>query len=129
MSSNFREEAPSFWKRDLTGQFDVRCLVAWQDHGKRSGQGPIRAYPKDPELGTDVPIRHAIRSEAARHWWQQRRADNLAIACFIEADRGLVDPNGPDLGQTVLQSTIRAFDARRLRSAAARSAPPTATRR
>ena len=80
------------------------------------GTRKIRACPKDPEL-----LHELVR--------QQRRADNLAIACFIEADRGLVDPNGPDLGQIVLRSTIRAFVLRRLRSAAARSAPPTATRR
>ncbi len=60
------------------------------------GTRKIRACPKDPEL-----LHELVR--------QQRRADNLAIACFIEADRGLVDPNGPDLRQIVLRSTIRAF--------------------
>ena len=60
------------------------------------GTRKIRAYPKDPEL-----LHELVR--------QQRRADNLAIACSIEVDRGLVDPNGPDLKQTVLRSTIRAF--------------------
>ena len=60
------------------------------------GTRKIRACPKDPDL-----LHELVR--------QQRRADNLAIACFIEADRGLVDPNGPDLGQIVLRSTIRAF--------------------
>ena len=40
---------------------------------------------------------------------QQRRAYNLAIACFREADAGLVDPRGPDLKRTSLRSTIRDF--------------------
>ena len=40
---------------------------------------------------------------------QQRRAYNLAIACFREADAGLVDPGGPDLKQTALRATIRDF--------------------
>ena len=40
---------------------------------------------------------------------QQRRAYNLAIACFREADAGLVDPKGPDLKQTALRATIRDF--------------------
>ena len=60
------------------------------------GTRKIRAYPKDPEL-----LHELVR--------QQRRADNLAIVCFIEADRGLVDPKGSDLKQTALRVTIRAF--------------------
>ena len=40
---------------------------------------------------------------------QQRRACNLAVACFREADDGLVDPKGPDLKRTALRATIRDF--------------------
>ena len=40
---------------------------------------------------------------------QQRRACNLAIACFMEVDRGLVEPKGPDLERTALRATIRDF--------------------
>ena len=40
---------------------------------------------------------------------QQRRACNLAVACFREADTGLVDPKGPDLKRTALRATIRDF--------------------
>ena len=48
------------------------------------GTRKIRACPKNPEM-LHEPVR------------QRRRACNLAIACFIEADRGLVDPQGQDL--------------------------------
>ena len=44
--------------------------------------------------------------ELIRH---QRREYNLAIACFIEADRGLTDRKGDDLKQTALRATIRDF--------------------
>ncbi len=40
---------------------------------------------------------------------QQRRAYNLAIACFREADTGRLDPKGPDLKQTALRATVRDF--------------------
>ncbi len=60
------------------------------------GTGKIGACPKNPEL-----LHELVR--------QQRRACNLAISCFMEADRGLVEPQGPDLGQTALRATIRDF--------------------
>ncbi len=55
------------------------------------GARKIRACPKNPEM-LHEPVR------------QQRRACSLAIACFIEADRGLVDPKGQDLKRTALRS-------------------------
>ena len=60
------------------------------------GTGKIGACPKNPEL-----LHELVR--------QQRRACNLAIACFMEVDRGLVEPKGPDLEQTALRATIRDF--------------------
>ena len=104
-SSNFREEASNFWKRTIfpTGSTSVASLrlslpsvTPAMGSVLVKGTRKIRAYPKDPEL-----LHELVR--------QQRRAYNLAIACFIEADRGLVDPGGPDLKQTALRATIRAF--------------------
>lgn len=40
---------------------------------------------------------------------QHRRAYNLAIACFIEADKGLVDRRSEDLAKINLRRTIREF--------------------
>lgn len=56
----------------------------------------IRVYPKNEDYLIGL-----IR--------QQRRAYNLAIGCFIEADRGLVCRKDPDLRKTELRRTIRQF--------------------
>ena len=60
------------------------------------GTRKIRVYPKNPEAMIEL-----IR--------QQRRAYNLAVASFVEADRGLTDRKGEDLKQTNLRATIRDF--------------------
>ncbi len=89
---------------DRPDPFDVRCLVAsivsfcnaHLGNGLLKGTRKIRAYPKNPEL-----LHELVR--------QQRRVCNLAIARFIEVDRGLVEPKGPDLERTALRATIRDF--------------------
>ena len=102
-SSNFREEASSFWKRAIfpTGPASaasLRISLPSETPVMASvlvkGTRKIRAYPKNPDL-----LHEMVR--------QQRRAYNLAIACFREADDGHVDPRGPDLKQTALRATIR----------------------
>ncbi len=104
-SSNFREEASSFWKRAIfpTGPASAASLRISLPPGPPvtasvlvKATRKIRAYPKNPGL-----LHELVR--------QQRRAYNLAVACFREADDGLVDPKGPDLKQTVLRATIRDF--------------------
>ena len=60
------------------------------------GTGRIRVYPKNPDL-----LNELVR--------QQRRAYNLAVACFRKVDDGLVDPGDPDLRRTALRATIRDF--------------------
>ncbi len=60
------------------------------------GTRKIRVYPKDETFLISL-----IR--------QQRRAYNLAIACFIEADKGLVSYDDPELRKTPLRRTIREF--------------------
>ena len=104
-SSNFREEASSFWKKTIlpTGpacDASLRMSLPSATPATASvsvkGTRKIRAYPKNPDL-----LHEMIR--------QQRRACNLAIACFREADAGLVDPKGPDLKRTALRATIRDF--------------------
>ena len=104
-SSNFREEASSFWKRTIfptrsTCDASLRISLPSATPTTASvlvkGTRKIRAYPKTPDL-----LHELIR--------QQRRAYNLAIACFREADTGLVDPKGPELKQTALRATIRDF--------------------
>ena len=60
------------------------------------GTRKIRAYPKDEEFLIGL-----IR--------QQRRAYNLAIACFKEADAGLIGYDDPDLRKTDLRRIIRDF--------------------
>ena len=105
MSSNFREESSSFWKRTIlpAGSASAASLRLSLPSATPMTAGAvvkatrrIRAYPKDPEL-----LHELVR--------QQRRAYNLAVACFREVDDGLVDPRDPDLKQTVLRATIRDF--------------------
>ncbi len=105
MSSNFREEASDFWKRTIfptssTCDASLRISLPSATPTTASvlvkGTRKIRAYPKNPDL-----LHEMVR--------QQRRAYNLAIACFREADTGLVDPKGPDLKQTALRATIRDY--------------------
>jgi len=60
------------------------------------GTRKIRVYPKD-----EIFLIGLIR--------QQRRAYNLAIACFVEADKGLVSYDDPELRKTQLRRTIREF--------------------
>ena len=105
MSSNFREEASDFWKSAIlpSGPASTASLRISLPPGTPvtasvlvKATRKIRAYPKDPDL-----LHELVR--------QQRRAYNLAVACFREADAGLVDPKGPDLKQTALRATIRDF--------------------
>ena len=105
MPSNFREEASSFWKRTVlpAGPASAASLHVSLPSATPvmagtlvKGTRRIRAYPKDSEFLAEL-----VR--------QQRRAYNLAIACFREADEGLVDPWDPDLKQTALRATIRDF--------------------
>ncbi len=102
-SSNFREEASSFWKRAIipSGPASAASLRISLPPGTSvtasvlvKATRKIRAYPKDPDL-----LHELVR--------QQRRAHNLAVACFREADAGHVDPRGPDLKRTALRATIR----------------------
>ena len=104
-SSSFREEASSFWKRTIlpsgpASAASLRISLPPATPVTASvlvkGTRKIRAYPKNPDL-----LHEMIR--------QQRRAYNLAVACFREADDGLVDPKGPDLKRTALRATIRDF--------------------
>ncbi len=104
-SSNFREEASSFWKRTIlpAGSASAASLrlslpsaTPAMARALVKATRRIRAYPKDPEL-----LHELVR--------QQRRAYNLAVACFREVDDGLVDPRDPDLKQTALRATIRDF--------------------
>ena len=104
-SSNFREESSSFWKRTIlpagsTSAASLRLSLPSATPIMASAlvkaTRKIRAYPKDPEL-----LHELVR--------QQRRAYNLAVACFREVDDGLVDPRDPDLKQTALRATIRDF--------------------
>ena len=104
-SSNFREEASSFWKRTIfpTGPASAASLRISLPSSTPvtasvlvKATRKIRAYPKNPDL-----LHELVR--------QQRRAYNLAVACFREADDGLVDPKGSDLKQTALRATIRDF--------------------
>ena len=60
------------------------------------GTRKIRVYPKDKEF-----LLGLIR--------QQRRAYNLAIGCFREADKGLIPYDHPDLRKTQLRKIIRDF--------------------
>jgi hypothetical protein len=60
------------------------------------GTRKIRVYPKDKEF-----LLGLIR--------QQRRAYNLAIGCFREADKGLIPYDHPDLQKTQLRKIIRDF--------------------
>lgn len=60
------------------------------------GTRKIRFYPKN-----EVFLIGLLR--------QQRRAYNLAIACFREADSGLVDRKAPELRKIELRRTIREF--------------------
>ena len=60
------------------------------------GTRRIRACPKTPDR-----LHELIR--------QQRRACNLAVAGFREADEGRVDPKGPELKPTALRATIHDF--------------------
>ena len=105
MPSNFREEASSFRKRAIipsgpASAASLRISLPPETPVTASvlikGTRKIRAYPKDPDL-----LHEMVR--------QQRRAYNLAIACFREADAGLVDPKGPDLKRTALRATVRDF--------------------
>ncbi len=105
MPSNFREEASGFWKRRIipSGPASAASLRISFPAGTPvtasvlvKGTRKIRAYPKNPGL-----LHELVR--------QQRRAYNLAVACFREADDGLVDQKGPDLKRTALRATIRDF--------------------
>ena len=105
MSSNFKEEASDFWKRTIlpTGPASAAALRVSLPAGTPvtasvlvKATRKIRACPKNPDLLHELVC-------------QQRRACNLAVACFREADAGLVDPKGPDLKQTALRATIRDF--------------------
>ncbi|MYA89888.1 MAG: hypothetical protein F4X97_15795, partial [Boseongicola sp. SB0662_bin_57] len=104
-SSNFREEASGFWKRTIipsgpASAVSLRISLPSATPVTASvlvkGTRKIRAYPKNPDL-----LHEMVR--------QQSRACNLAVACFREADEGLVDPKGPDLKRTALRATIRDF--------------------
>ena len=104
-SSNFQEDQSSFWKRVLspnnsTCERSLRislpsatpCMASVQVKGTRK----IRVFPKNPTLLLEL-----IR--------QQRRAYNLAIARFREADQYPDLRKSPDLKQTALRATIRDF--------------------
>ena len=102
-SSNYREEASSFWKRTIVPARSTSAASLGLSFPSATptmgsvvvkGTGKIGACPKNPEL-----LHELVR--------QQRRACNLAIACFMEVDRGLVEPKGPDLERTALRATIR----------------------
>ena len=99
-SSNFREEASSFWKRTIfpTGPASAASLRISLPSSTPvtasvlvKATRKIRAYPKNPDL-----LHELVR--------QQRRAYNLAVACFREADAGLAEPKGPDLKRTALHA-------------------------
>ena len=102
-SSNFREEASSFWKRTIfptSSTCDASLRISLPSATPVTASvlvkatRKIRAYPKNPDL-----LHEMVH--------QQRRAYNLAVACFREADDGHVNPRGPDLKRTALRATIR----------------------
>ncbi|MXX91382.1 MAG: hypothetical protein F4Y68_19420 [Boseongicola sp. SB0665_bin_10] len=105
MPSNFREEASGFWKRTINPSgpaFAASLRISLPSKTPVTagvlvnGTRKIRACPKNPDLPHEM-----VR--------QQRRACNLAAACFREADEGLVDHRGTDLKRTGLRATIRDF--------------------
>ncbi|NIJ40237.1 putative transposase [Parvibaculum indicum] len=104
-SSNFQEAASNFWKKTIVPSRSTSnislCLsfasaTSCTARGQVKGTRKIRVYPRGESFFFAL-----IR--------QQRRAYNLAIGCFIEADKGFVDYNHPDLRKIELRRTIREF--------------------
>ncbi|MDE0523995.1 MAG: hypothetical protein OXH79_18775 [Boseongicola sp.] len=100
MPSSCRGEASCFWTRTIlpAGPASAASLRIWLPSatpvtasGLVKGTRRIRTCPKIPEL-----LHEMVR--------RQRRAYNLAIACFREADAGLAEPKGPDLKRTALHA-------------------------
>lgn len=99
MPSKFRGDSSRFWTRTIlpAGPASAASLRVWLPSATPvtacvlvNGTRRITTYPKIPELLHELVHR-------------QRRAQNLGIACFQEADAGLVDPKGPDLKRIALR--------------------------
>ena len=104
-SSNFREVVSNCWKKTIVpsnSTFDISLRISFPSatlsmaSALVKGTRKIRVYPKN-----EVFLTGLIR--------QQRRAYNLAIACFREADNGLIPYDDPELRKTELRRTIRNF--------------------
>ena len=104
-SSNFQVAASNSWKKtivpsnsmsDISLRISLPSATPSMASAQVKGTRKIRAYPKNEAFLIGL-----IR--------QQRRAYNLAIACFIEADKGLIAYDDPELRKTELRRTIRNF--------------------
>lgn len=105
ISSNYLEVRSSFWKKtispgNLTSERSLRISLPSATPSTTSvqvkGTRRIRVYPRDPGRMVEY-----IR--------QQRRAYNLAVACFRETDQRPDLRRAPELGKTELRRTIRDF--------------------
>ncbi|MBO9428341.1 zinc ribbon domain-containing protein [Sulfitobacter sp. R18_1] len=104
-SLNYREVESSFWKKTIKPirsmfenslRLSLPSATPFTESARIKGTRKIRVFPKDEEYLIELCRQH-------------RRAYNLTIACFIEADRGLVDRKGDDLKKINLRRTIREF--------------------
>ncbi len=104
-SSNYQEVESSFWKKTIKPilstcasslRLSLPFATPFTASARIKGTRKIRVFPKD----------EAYLIELCR---QHRRAYNLTIACFVEADRGFVDRKSDDLKKVELRRTIREF--------------------
>lgn len=104
-SSNFQVEESNFWKKAIApsssmSAISLRISLPSATPSTASalvkGTRKVRAYPKDKTF-----LLGLIR--------QQRRAYNLAIVCFKEADAGKIRRKDPDLKKSNLRRLIREF--------------------
>lgn len=104
-SSNYQEVQSSFWKKTIqpinstypiSYPISLPSATPFMESVLVKGTKKIRVYPKNKDYLLEV-----IR--------QQRRAYNLAIACFIEQDEHKELRQDPSYDKSSLRKTIREF--------------------
>ncbi len=104
-SSNYRMDQSNFWKKKIVPSnsmcapsllLSLPSATPSTESAVIKGTKKIRIYPKNETFLLEL-----IR--------QQRRAYNLAIACFVESDKHVELRKSDDLKKQNLRSTIREF--------------------
>lgn len=104
-SSNYQEVQSSFWKKTIhpinstypiSYPISLPSATPFMESVLVKGTKKIRVYPKNKDYLLEV-----IR--------QQRRAYNLAVACFIEQDMRVELRNDSSYDKSLLRKTIREF--------------------